>query len=84
VPFVPIIVILRSPHTAAHLTMSVHDSTVDTACLPLRKEKRVAVITFLLLSLFGFGFMFANLRPRSTSHSFLSNTIHDRASDAQV
>jgi hypothetical protein len=81
-PFVPLIIILRSPPTAAHLTMSAHDSTVDTACLPLRKEKRVAVVTFLLLSLFGFGFMFAHLRPRSTSHSYLSNIVDGRANDA--
>jgi hypothetical protein len=63
--------------------MSNSHSAVDTTCLPLRKEKRVAVVAFLLLALFSFGFMFANLRPRSILHSFQLNTVDDRAYDAR-
>ena len=62
--------------------MFAHDSEADIKCRPHRKEKRVAVVAFLLLSLFGFGFMFAHLRPRSTLHSFLSTIVDDRACDA--
>jgi hypothetical protein len=61
--------------------MSIRESTVETAFLPLRKEKRVAVVAFLLLSLFGFGFVFAHLRPRSISRSFLSNIVDGRANE---
>ena len=81
-PYVLLITILWSPRSPAYPTMSVHVSTLDATSLPLRKEKRVAVVAFLLLSLFGFGFMFAHLRPRLTSHSFLSNIVDDRAYDA--
>jgi hypothetical protein len=63
--------------------MAISDSIVVTACLPLRKEKRIAVVAFLLLALFGFGFMHARLRPRAISHSFQSDTVDDRAYDAR-
>jgi hypothetical protein len=62
--------------------MSIHNSTVDTTYFPLRKEKRVAVVAFLLLSLFGFSFTYAHLGPRSTSHSFPSTIVDDRAYDS--
>ena len=81
-PYITLIPILQSPPSTAHLTMSVHDSTVDNTSLPHRKERRVAVVGFLLLSLFSFGFMFAHLRPRSTLHSFLSTIVDDRVYDA--
>jgi hypothetical protein len=70
------------PPIAAHIAMAISDSIVVTASLPLRK-KRIAVVAFLLLALFGFGFMFAHLRPRSTSHSLLLNAVDDRAYDAR-
>jgi hypothetical protein len=63
--------------------MAISESTVDTSCLPLRKEKRISVVACLLLALFGFGFIFARLRPRSTSHSFQLNAVDDRAYDAR-
>ena len=59
--------------------MSTSDPTLDAACLPQRKEKRIAVVACLILALFGFGFLFAHLRPTWTSHSFSSNTVDDRA-----
>jgi hypothetical protein len=71
------------PPSAAHLAMAISDSIVVTTRLPLRKEKRIAVVAFLLLALFGFGFMYARLRPRAISHSFLLNAVDDRAYDAR-
>jgi cytochrome b subunit of formate dehydrogenase len=62
--------------------MAISDSIVDTTRLPPRKEKKFAVVAFFLLVLFGFGFMFAHFRPRSSSHSFHLNTVDDRAYDA--
>ena len=48
-----------SSATAAHRAMSTSDPRVDVAYLPQRKEKRIAVVVFLILALFGSGFMFA-------------------------
>lgn len=62
--------------------MSTSDPMLDIACVPQRKEKRIAVVAFFILALFGSGFMFAHLRPTSTSHFFRSNTVDDRALNA--
>jgi hypothetical protein len=67
---VRLVPILKFQLGATHLTMSISDSTVETACLPHRKEKRVAVVAFLLLSLFGFSLMLAHHRRRSAPLSF--------------
>jgi hypothetical protein len=73
---------IRRSHSTAHLAMSISDSTMDTACLPQTKKKRVAVVAFLLMTLFGFCLMFSHLRPVSTSDSFYLDTVDDRTNDA--
>ena len=62
--------------------MSNSNRRVDAACLPQRKEKRIAVVVLLILALFGSGFMLARLRPISASYFFRSNTVDDHAFDA--
>ena len=75
--------ILQSLPSTANLSMSISDSTVDTASFPHRKEKiRIAVVAFLLSALFCLGFMFTHLRPKSKLHSFHLNAVDDRAYDA--